>query len=194
MDTIIAWTTQITVLPEAGSPEMLGKETRWLWSNSFHPLLTSPLETGEPSRIKLLPWIVAQPFTPLARAERGCTPAINNQRRYYWVRKPPASSPSVLTNSWADVQLGDETMRSIYEAEESHPGNPFCQESSRAACASYEKPTRSPGAMKRFIQALLAVRLSPSITTYMMPLFPLYQAKFGGKSLHEMHQKTLFPS
>lgn len=74
MDTSIALTTQLTVLPEAGSPKTLGKEPRSPWSNSFHPLLTSPLETGEPSRIRPLPWAAARPFMPLARAKRGRTP------------------------------------------------------------------------------------------------------------------------
>lgn len=111
MDTSIALTTQITVLPEAGGPKMLGKKSRSP-SNSHHPLLTSPLETVEPSRIRLLP------FTSLARVKRDYTPAINSQKRYYWVRKPSASSPLCSPQLLAEVPLGDET------DEDSHTGNP----------------------------------------------------------------------
>lgn len=138
---------------------------------------------------------MAWPFTLLARAERGHTTAINSQQRYYSVRKPPASSPSALPYFWERcsletrqqglcTQLKTVTLEIL----------PFCQESLKAVCASCGKCTCSSGAMRRIIWALLAVRLSPSITIYMMPLLPLHQAKFWGRRLCETHQKTLFPS
>lgn len=47
MDTSIALSTQTIVLPEAGSPKMLGRESRSLESKSFPPLFASPPEREE---------------------------------------------------------------------------------------------------------------------------------------------------
>lgn len=166
MDTSIALSTQTIVLPEAGSPKMLGRESRSLWSKSFCPLLASPSETGEPWRSRccpeqwlgpshhLLEWKAAVPQSPPANwdiTEWGspcqqplCSPPfLGRGAAWRWDNE-------VYIGNWRE-SLTPEILL-------------FCPESLKAVCASCGNQSCSSGAMRCIIWVLLAARLSSSLT------------------------------
>lgn len=161
MDASIALSTQTIVLPEAGSPKILGRASRSLGSKI---LLPSPCISIRDRR-DLKDQTIA-----LSSGLALYTTCLSGKQLYHSHQQPteillseeaPASSPSVFPHSWAEVLLGDETMRSwIWNWREFLPLEIllFCQESLTAVCASCGSQSCSSGAIRCILWVLLPAK------------------------------------
>lgn len=197
MDTSIALATQTIVLPEADSPKMLGRESRSLESKSFCLLLTCPSEIGEPWRIRLLLWAVQlwtlHPLLEWKASVPQSSTASWDITEWGSPCQQPRCSPPFLSRG-AAWRWDNEVYICNWRELPTLEFLLFCQEPLKALCAGCGNQSCSSGAIRCILWVLLAARLTSSITLYMMPLLPSYQAKFWGRRLCEMHQKILFLS